>query len=376
MRRRLLLSLVLLGALLAACGRPEPRIHRQDLLAFGTLITISIYTDDERLAQEGFRALQEDFRLMHDAWHAWHPGSLVRFNGLARTGAWFSAGPSVLALIEQARPLAEQSEQLFNPAIGELIAAWGFHRDDGPAGPPPAEEWIADYLRHLPTLDDLDIDGVRVRSRNPRLRLDFGAFAKGYGVDRAIERLRALGIENAMVNAGGDLKAIGRPGDRPWRVAIRDPRTPDQPLATLELEGEEAVFTSGGYERGYEYRGRRYHHIIDPRTGRPAGGSLSVTVVHPVAATADAAATALFVAGPRDWARIARRMGLRQVLLVAEDGHIEMTPEMARRVHFLSPPQPAPRIVDPFAASVTDSSDKPAAAGYNAPNSKETPRSE
>ncbi|RMG55410.1 MAG: FAD:protein FMN transferase [Gammaproteobacteria bacterium] len=373
MKRLLPLLLALLTV--AACSRTEPRIHRQDILAFGTLITVSIYTDDDRLAEQGFQALQEDFRLMHEAWHAWHPGSLMRFNGLARTGGWFSAGPSVLALIEQARPLAEQSEQLFNPAIGELIAAWGFHRDEGPAGPPPSGTWIRDYLQHLPTLNDLEIRGVRVRGHNPRLQLDFGAFAKGYGVDRALERLKSFGIENALINAGGDLKGMGRPGDRPWKIAIRDPRAPDAPLATLELQGEEAVFTSGGYERGYEYRGRRYHHIIDPRTGRPARGTLSVTVIHPLAATADAAATALFIAGPRDWPRIARRMGIREVLLVAEDGHIEMTPQMAARVHFLRPPQPAPTIIDPFAA-VTDSSDKAAADGYNAPSPEQTRHSE
>ena len=105
-------------------------------------------------------------------------------------------------------------------------------------------------------------------------------------------------------------------------------------LASLEVQGDESVFTSGDYERYYEYQGKRYHHILDPRTGYPSQGATSVTVIHDNGAEADAAATALMVAGPKDWYEVARHMGIKYVMLVDDEGVVHMNPAMAARVHF------------------------------------------
>ena len=117
-------------------------------------------------------------------------------------------------------------------------------------------------------------------------------------------------------------------------------------LGTISTSGDESIFTSGDYERHFVWEGRRYHHIIDPRTGYPARGSRSVTIIHPDAATADAAATALFIAGPSEWHTIARQMGIRYVMLVDDEDNIHMNPAMQERVELhnttgkiiLSPP--------------------------------------
>jgi len=182
-------------------------------------------------------------------------------------------------------------------------------------------------------MEDLIIDQQTLRGNNPALQMDLGGFAKGYAVDRAIERLQALGIRNAIVNAGGDLRAIGRHGKRPWHIGIRHPRKPGI-IAAVDVQGDESVFTSGNYERFFDYQGVRYHHIIDPRSGYPARGTLSVTVIHPDAGTADAAATALFVAGPKGWRQVARRMGLQQVMLIDSEMRVHITPAMRKRVFF------------------------------------------
>ncbi len=167
--------------------------------------------------------------------------------------------------------------------------------------------------------------------QNPAVSYDLGAFAKGYALDRAIERLHELGINNAIVNAGGDLRAIGQHGERPWRIGIRHPRQ-DGILASVEISGDASVFTSGDYERFFEVDGKRYHHIIDPRSGYPANKTTSVTIIHDNAATADAAATALFVAGPDDWVMIARNLHIRFVMLIDTDGIIHMNPAMQSRI--------------------------------------------
>lgn len=333
--------------LLVACSEPES-VRSEQLLTMGTLVEISLWGVSDEEAARGFEAAREDFDFMHEAWHPWRPGPLGRTNQMLAATAWFSANPSVLPLVEPAKRLYRDSHGLFNPALGRLVRLWGFHQDERPEGtPPPAEEAIDALLAAGPDMDDVQLEGIRMRSTNAAVQLDMGGFAKGVAVDRVIAALRELGIENAIVNAGGDLRAIGRPGDRPWRIGLRHP-SGEGVLAALEVSGDESVFTSGAYERYFEHEGRRYHHILDPRTGYPAEGSVSVTVIHPDAATADAAATALFVAGPGDWHAVARDMGLHYVMLVDSDGVVHMNPAMAERVRFEVEPAPQVRLSDPL----------------------------
>jgi thiamine biosynthesis lipoprotein len=332
------LALTLLLLILAGCDRTQP-VYNSRFLAFGTLNDISIVGVTQEDAETAVTAIEEDFAAMHKAWHAWNPGPLARTNRLLEEGARFPAPPSVLALVKLSKRLANHSDQLFNPAIGRLIALWGFHHDPIRCHGPPDEAKIEKLVKANPNMDDINVDGIFLQSDNPAVQLDFGAIGKGYGIDLAIEHLRELGIENAIVNSGGDLRAIGSRGGHPWRIAIRSP-SGSGTLGFINVAGDESVFTSGDYERNCLWQGRRYHHIIDPRTGHPARGTHSVTVLHHNAAEADAAATALFVAGPQQWHRIARQMGIRYVLLVDQDNLVHMNPAMARRVELIDRKQP------------------------------------
>ena len=169
-------------------------------------------------------------------------------------------------------------------------------------------------------------------SENRYVQLDFGGIAKGYAVDLAIGRLRELGITNAIVNAGGDLRAMGHHGDRPWKVAVRKPG--GGIIGAVEIRDDEALFTSGNYERFRQDRLMRYPHILDPRSGWPVEDVASVTVIASEGIVADAAATALVVAGLNGWSAVARALDLNQVLVVDESGTISLTPEMERRMQF------------------------------------------
>jgi thiamine biosynthesis lipoprotein len=135
------------------------------------------------------------------------------------------------------------------------------------------------------------------------------------------------------------MTAMGRHDDRPWRVGVRHPQGRGV-LAALELHDGESVHTSGNYERYSEHEGVRYGHIIDPRTGYPGREIVSATVIHDDGAVADAAATALVLAGLRDWQRIAAQMGVKLAMLVDADGTVHMPPAMAARVHFTDEPPP------------------------------------
>jgi len=329
---------------LTGCDSPPP-VYKGKFLAFGTLVDISIAGLPEQEAQAATDIIEDDFKRMHRSWHAWDPGPLGRVNRLIQTGETFSAPPSVLQLIIRGIELSEKSDGLFNPAIGQLIDTWGFHSNDPNGHRPPAQSVIDQLLVAAPKMSDLQLDGIRMRSSNPSVKLDFGAFGKGYGIDLAVEHLKELGIQNTILNAGGDLRAIGSKNGEPWRIAIRDP-SGEGVLGIIATTGSESIFTSGDYERNFTWEGKRYHHIIDPRTGYPSIGTRSVTVIHDDATTADAAATALFIAGPSRWYEIARRMGIGYVLLVDAEGTLHMNPAMQTRVELtdnshtikLSPP--------------------------------------
>lgn len=330
MHRTCLLTILLLTILLTGCSKTKNIFHER-FFALGTLIEISIHGVDQALAKRASEQIEQDFHAMHTNWHAWQPGKLATINKQLSSMEPFTPDPSLLPLLQKAGHLSQLSNGLFNPVIGKLIALWGFHDNALPVGTLPDSTVITALVNQAPSINDITYTGTQLVNHNPAVSYDLGAIAKGYAIDLAIERLREFGIKNAIVNAGGDLRAIGQHGDRPWRIGIRHPRK-NGILASIELEDDASVFTSGDYERFFEVDGKRYHHIIDPRSGWPANSTTSVTVIHDNAAMADAATTALFVAGPHDWTKVAYNMHIESVMLIDTDGIIHMTPAMQVRI--------------------------------------------
>lgn len=331
----------------AGCSEPEPEASNYQVYVFGTLVDITMWGAGQEQEEKAVAAITHDFQRMHHDWHAWKPGPLVNINQAIAAGESVKVIPSLIPIIKESSDLSRQSEGLFDPAIGGLLNLWGFQSDERPDGPPPSKEAIAKWVKAAPRMDDLTFEGDLLRSSNPAVQLDFGAFAKGYAVDRAIGRLREMGIHNAIINAGGDLRAIGDKDGKPWQIGVRHPQGKGV-LASLKISGDESVFTSGNYERYREYEGVHYNHILDPRTGMPVEGVTSVTVIHDNGAIADAAATALVVAGPKEWHRIAAQMGIKYVMVVDDAGVIYMNPAMRKRIHFEDEPPADIRISEPL----------------------------
>ena len=328
---RLITSIVItLSLFLTGCGA-EPGVKQAKLYAFGTEINISIYGVDDDTANNTLSTLEHSFSNVNKTWHAWRPSTLSQINYAIANNKSISVTPHVSDLIILAQTLSEQSGQLFNPSAGKLFELWGFHQDDWfNSRIPPSQVDIDNWLNHKPSMADIVIkDGV-LHSKNSHAKLGFGGFVKGFAVDDAIASLQKLGINNALVNIGGDLRAIGMPGKRPWVIGIRHPRQ-DGMIASIPLQHGESVFTSGDYERFFEFKGSRYPHILDPRTGWPADQAISVTVLHDNASIADAAATALFIAGD-NWPNVAKKMGILHVMLIKPNGDIELSPKMYQRI--------------------------------------------
>jgi thiamine biosynthesis lipoprotein len=266
-------------------------------------------------------------------WYAYGDGELGQVNAvLASTGS-VELSPELAPVVARALAIAAASGGRFDPTVGNLVNLWGFDREDrlaATAAPPPDDQ-LAAIRAAAGGLADITLDGRELTARRP-LRLDLGGIAKGSALVRIHAELRAAGIDSALVDLGGSsLLAVGQRGPRPWRIGLRHPRR-DAVFAGLTLEPGESMATSGDYERYFQADGRRYAHVIDPRTGQPANGAVSVTVVSDDPELADAAATALLVGGTAEFSGLVERLGLALALLIGADGEVLMTPAMAGRL--------------------------------------------
>ncbi|TDN49648.1 thiamine biosynthesis lipoprotein [Azoarcus indigens] len=330
-----LFGLLLAASLLAGCARPQ--VFHQESYVFGTRVDVAVYGEDQAQADAAMAAVLGEFDRLHRAYHAWEPSELTALNeGLAR-GDTVTVSDELAAMLKDAQRLAATGDELFDPALGRLIALWGFHTDTFVPQRPDMDK-VRELVAARPRMSDLVIDGNKVSSRNPAVQLDLGGYAKGYALDRAIAILRDQGVHNALVNIGGNVMALGAKGDQPWRIGIQHPREPG-PLATLPLYDGEAIGTSGDYQRYFELDGVRYAHLLDPRTGEPAHATESLTVLITPRADAgtlsDAASKPAYIAGD-GWRQQVRNFGIEHALRVAADGRIEVTRALRARLQLPS----------------------------------------
>lgn len=326
-RRRLLLGAaatsLLHGAVQAAALRREQR------LLFGSPCELIVPAGS---AAAPLATVWRGLAHLNAAWNAWKPGELTTLNAALRAGRPARVAPALRAVLHEAQRLEVASAGFFNAGLGALVGAWGFHADELRDGERPREALLQRWRDAPPSLArQLEWRGEWVRGRHPALQIDLGGVAKGVAVDAALDRLRAQGVADAVLNLGGNLATMGEGADGPWRIGIRDPFG-DGLLGWLRTGAREAVVTSGQYERFRWLDGERCGHVLDPLQAAPAGDLASVTVVHPSAGVADAAATALLAAGAARWPRIAECMGLDQVLVVERDGRLQAHRRLARRL--------------------------------------------
>lgn len=323
--------------LISACSSVEPSMTRQ-FYVFGTLVDVEIYgvDKDHAHAQAAISEIMQSFYWMHHNLHTWKGrGKLIRLNEAFAAGRVSPFDQRLSDLIKESRQFEQDSLGFFNPAIGGLVNLWGFHTDEYPIlSAPPSKEAIQKFTDTQPSMQQIEVTDEGFFSSNKQLSLDFGGYAKGVAVDKAMEILALHGLKNAIVNAGGDLRVRGEKGERPWVVGVRHPVL-NTPMASIEAKDGEAIFTSGNYYRFKSFNGKRYAHILNPETGMPVNHIASATVISHQGAIADAAATALVVAGAEHWRTIINNFKLKGVLLIDEAGVVYMDQAMQKRAQII-----------------------------------------
>jgi len=226
----------------------------------------------------------------------------------------------LFCLLQLAVELYEKTGGAFDVTAGPLSKLWGFHRREERL---PIEQSVGEVLQRVGSRWlKLDASAHSVSFLRPGLQINFGAIGKGYALDRCAEVLQQAGVDDFLIHGGqSSVLARGRRAGEPsgWRVAVRHPLRPETRLGELTLSGA-ALATSGSSRQHFIHHGRRYGHILDPRTGQPAQGVVSATVVASTAAVADALATAFFVMGPQQTREFCEREpGVAAVLVVPGD---------------------------------------------------------
>lgn len=332
--------------LLLGCS-PEPRVWHQEFLVFGSTTQLTIAGASADAVAVSSAEIVKRMALRNGEWHAWKPSDLTRINAAFADGQSALAPASVRTLIQRSQALSAKVNGAYDPAIGGIIAAWGFHSSDYPIrSSPPAAVEIAQWLREKPTIADITIhaDG-RVSSTNRAVQLDFGAIAEGAAAQEIQSILIEHDIHNALITMGGDIVAMGSNHGDAWRVGIIDPR--GGIFAGILLNDGEALFSSGDYNK---YRadiahGTRLAHIINPLTGHPTQGTASTTVLHADPIVADVAATTLMVVGHAGFESTLRVLGIRCAMLLGDDDTLYITSAMRARIELLrQPAQQAPAL--------------------------------
>lgn len=328
--RMRLIAIAFIVIALWGCSNTH-RLTKHQLYVFGTLVEISVWHKDDKETKHAINLISNKFNQMHYHWHAWKPGRLNEINLALRNAETVELNVDEASFIKRTIQLSNQSDHLFNPTIGELIHLWGFHTDEYPIlTAPPSQEDIDALVEQSITVNSLNLTGKHLSSSNQNVWLDFGGIAKGYAIDTAIELLQKSGIQHAIINAGGDLRSIGKKDTIPWRVAIQSPKDWSM-LAEIAVNQDEAIFTSGNYQRYKEFKGKRYAHIIDPRTGMPVKQIVSATVISGNGILADAAATAIVVAG-NAWPSVAQKLNIKQALVIDDQHRCFTTSKMLSRL--------------------------------------------
>lgn len=263
----------------------------------GSLLEITLYGAKNDDSDQALEAAFAEVERIENFLSPFKPESaLSRVNRQAAYGS-VKAGPELITLIRQGLALARLTGGALDFTVGSLMRLWGKRGRKALLSPPTAEQ-IEETLRCVGYQNVIvNMDHCTVRYRRPGIEIEFGALGKGYAIDRAVEVLKKHGVREALVSFGSTTYALGHPPmQKGWRVAIRNPVDAERVMEVVKLR-DCALSTSGDYEQAVWLNGRRYGHILDPRTGHPVSGMAAVSVITSTALEADVFSTTSFVLG-------------------------------------------------------------------------------
>ncbi len=312
---------VLMAMVFFASCTPHPETVKKTETIMGTDITITVVAHSAREGEAAIDAGMAELRRLDAMMSLYKDGSEITSVNLAAGKRPVKVSPEMIEVVEDAAEVSKLSGGVFDITVGPLVVLWQLRLKEGKV---PTDEEIA-RIRPLVNYRNIVIDkkASTLFLKKSGMIMDFGGM-KGYMADRVKDLLRKRGINDAIIAVAGDIWVLGHREDgKPWRIGVQHPREHDKTLAVLDLS-DRYVSTSGDYERFVIKEKKRYHHIIDPRTGRPSTGVISATLIGDRGALIDPLAKAPFILGPEEGMKIVKKVGA-EAIIVDEKGNVFMT---------------------------------------------------
>ncbi len=320
MKKRLFCWALLPLFLLSGCASASEELN---FFAMDTVMSVRVWGDD---AGAQCQAVKERILELEQALSVTRADSPVAQLNAAGSG---TLPDDAAALLQQTLALSERTGGALDPTAYSIVRLWGFTTDSYRV---PTSAEISQTLQSVGP-ERVTLQGNEV-TLSGGAQIDFGAVAKGYAAEQCAQMLRQAGVEAALLSLSGNIQTIGvKPDGADWEIAIRDPFATSKTAALLAITGSAAIVTSGSYERYFEQDGQIYHHIMDPKTGRPAdGGLVSVTIVTDDGFLADGLSTALFVMGLENAISFWQQNRDFEAVLIGDDGTIYVTEGLEDRI--------------------------------------------
>jgi thiamine biosynthesis lipoprotein len=333
-------ALIFLFLIFFICGCGEKEYNRVEFL-MDTVVEVKVCHRNKAKAEEAIDSAMEEIRRVEQKMSCFLPGSevskinrealLERAKGSPLAGGWIAVSDELFSLLSEAIRLSNLTKGRFDITIYPLCRIWKFERDNVEV---PDKEEI-EKKKRLVNYNNMVIENGKIKFAKRGMGIDLGGIAKGYAVDAAIRVLKEKNVESAMVNAGGDIYVLGRKQGKPWRIGIRHPRKGGEILGIVEVE-DKAIVTSGDYERYFFSEGKRYHHILNPKTGYPANECQSVTIVAKKATIADGLATGVFVLGPREGMDLVESLEEVEGVIVNKEGEMSVSSGLVSKIEYVN----------------------------------------
>ena len=304
----LLISLLLI----TACSTSEKVEQTKELM--GTYVTITIYGEEEQIVEQATEVAYKEIERIEKLVSNYINTSEVYI--LNENQKISNVSNELIYLLTKSLKYGDLSQGAFDITVQPILDLYKDSFEN--LKRPPTEEEVQE------TLNQVGYEYIFIKNKNMKFtkptKITLGGIAKGYAIDKAIEVLKQYDVEHALVNAGGDMRAIGAKGEEDWQIALQNPRDKKDHITIIHLN-DKAVATSGDYERYYDDE-KKFHHIVDPRTGFSATELISVTIVTDKAVDADALATSVFVLGKEDGLNLVENTKNTEALIITKDKEI------------------------------------------------------
>jgi thiamine biosynthesis lipoprotein len=323
MKRSLVFSFLFL-LFLSGCNRLKTVQKTETIM--GTEATITAVAASESEAAAAIDAGMAELRRFDRMMSLYKDDSEITKVNMAAGKAAVKVSPEIIEVVEAANRVSELTDGAFDITVGPLVVLWQMRLKEGKM---PTDEEIMNIkprVNYKNIIIDKKTSTLFLKNRN--MIMDLGGAAKGYAADKTAELLSNRGIKNGIVALAGDIRVMGHRSDgTPWHIGVQDPREKDKTMAVLKLS-DKSISTSGDYERFRIVGKKRYHHIIDPRTGKPSESMISVTLIGNSGALVDPLTTALFIVGKGKAMKLVKELGCE---LIVEDssGKVNMSPGIA-----------------------------------------------